>query len=262
MKWMFPLIAFLLIAPFTPFLDPFFSHLFYDPETRRFYNNFLLKSLFDYGGIFSIITGIFVALFFLSSFFIQNLERWRRGLLLIGLVLAIGPGLFTNVIFKGHWGRPRPKQVIEFGGKHIYRPFWRPNFQTRDNPQKSFPSGHVAVGFYFLSFYVVGKRYKNRIWMSLGITLTLFFGVGLMFARVAQGGHFLSDVLASAVLIWTVTFFIDKILFTWDVLAGQTLFSRLCGTRPESPSLSKVASSSCGHSFALLPSKEEQDGSH
>lgn len=257
MKWMLPLIAFLLIAPFTPFLDLTVSRFFYDPETRTFYNNALLRLLFQYGEIFSFATGILVAFFFLASFFMQKLEKWRRGFLLIGLVLAIGPGLFTNVLFKGYWGRARPKQVIEFGGKHLYQPFWRPDFHSRHDPKKSFPSGHVAMGFYYLSYYFVGKRYKNRIWMGLGITLTLFVGVGLMIGRVAQGGHFLSDVLASAVLMWSVIFLIDKALFTWDVLAGQTLFSRLCGTRPEFVSQSEASSNSRCHSLAQSHCKEE-----
>ena len=129
---------------------------------------------------------------------------------MIGLTLVVGAGLITNSVLKEYWGRPRPKQVVEFGGKLDYRPFWQPNLEATREPQKSFPSGHVAMGFFYLSLIIVGRHYKNRLLFGLGLFLTLFWGIGLMIARVAQGGHFLSDVIVSPIIMWLTVLILAK----------------------------------------------------
>ena len=75
------------------------------------------------------------------------------------------------------------------------------------SPQKSFPSGHVAMGFYYLSLLLLAKR----AWLFYSaLFLILFWGVGLMVTRVVQGGHFVSDVLASFVLMWLIACVADR----------------------------------------------------
>jgi hypothetical protein len=36
--------------------------------------------------------------------------------LFILLSVILGPGLLVNLVFKDHWGRPRPRQVVALGG--------------------------------------------------------------------------------------------------------------------------------------------------
>ncbi|PWB64999.1 MAG: PAP2 family protein, partial [Deltaproteobacteria bacterium] len=36
------------------------------------------------------------------------------------LCVIIGPGLIINGILKDHWGRPRPRQIVEFAGRMEY----------------------------------------------------------------------------------------------------------------------------------------------
>jgi len=69
------------------------------------------------------------------------------------------------------------------------------------------------MGFAFFAFYFLGKR-LNKKWMSvLGVVLALALGVGLGITRIAQGGHFFSDVLATALIMWLTAFAFDKLLF-------------------------------------------------
>ncbi|MFC2049439.1 phosphatase PAP2 family protein [Chlamydiota bacterium] len=206
------ILLFALLAPFTPFLDLYFSGLFYSPESG-FYNNAFFAFLFKYGELFGLATGVVALVVFILSFFSQRWKKWRRGALAVGLTLFIGAGLITNLGFKEYWGRPRPKQEVEFGGKHEYRPFWRPDFNTRNDPQRSFPSGHVSMGFYFLSVWLVGKRYNTPLLKNTGLFLVIVLGGGLMVARVVQGGHFFSDVIASAILMWYVAKGVDWLVF-------------------------------------------------
>jgi len=200
----------ILVAPFTPGIDLYCAGLFYSPESG-FYNNAFFAILFQYGERFGLATGGVAGGIFLLSFH-RRWKKWRGGALAMVLTLVIGAGLITNIGFKGYWGRPRPKQIIEFGGHHAYRPFWRPNFHTQGDPQRSFPSGHVAMGFYFLSLWLVGKRYRILTLKVLGLSLTVFLGGGLMVARVAQGGHFVSDVIVSPILMWYVAKGVDWLI--------------------------------------------------
>ncbi len=220
LKWFLPLLFLGLLAPFTPYLDLMVSERFYSPETG-FYNNAFFHFLYHYGELFGFATGgLGLSIFFLS-YVRPKWKRWRRGSFAIVLTLVIGAGLITNALFKEFWGRPRPKQIEQFGGNHVYRAFWQPNFRTRHDPQKSFPSGHVAMGFYFLSMILVGKRTRNQVLFVGGIVLTAGLGGSLMVARVVQGGHFVSDVVTSPVLMWLVALGVDQL--TWGEMGERFL---------------------------------------
>lgn len=227
-KWLAPLFFLAAISPFTPTIDIYVSSLFFTPsslgEKGVFYNNAFFHFLFRYGELFGFVYGGVACLVFILSFFLAKWKKFRHGSLTIVLTLFIGAGLITNCFFKEYWGRSRPKEIVEFGGKHTYRPFWRPDFCNRQDPQRSFPSGHVAMGFYYLSLSLAAKRHKSQILFYLGLFLTVFWGGGLMVARVAQGGHFVSDVLGSALLMWLVVlgidFWLEKLLRKRDLSAA------------------------------------------
>jgi len=212
------LLLFLIFAPFSPQIDLYISGLFYS-SGQGFYDHFFFHALFEYGEVFGIATGALACAVFVLSLFWQRFKKWRRGAVVMVLTLVLGAGIIVNLGFKGHWARPRPKQVVEFGGKHAYQPFWLPHIQNKEDPQKSFPSGHVAMGFYFLSFCFVSKRYHSHLLFYIGLFFTLFLGCGLMVGRVVQGGHFVSDVLAAALIMWYVTKFLDFITWVgWEKL--------------------------------------------
>ncbi|MCC5831859.1 MAG: phosphatase PAP2 family protein [Chlamydiales bacterium] len=231
LPWLLPILFLAAVAPFTPYLDLAVSSHFYLPG-RGFYNNAFFQIIFRYGELFGLATGGCASLLFGLSFLRPEWKKWRRGAFAITGTLVIGAGLLTNVLLKGYWGRPRPKQVEQFSGKYAYRPFWQPDFDTRDDPQRSFPSGHVAMGFYFLSVCLVGRRTKNLPLFTTGLILTVGLGGSLMVARVVQGGHFLSDVIASPILMWLVAIAVDR--FTWGEWGERILFLVPHGTSQES----------------------------
>jgi len=109
--------------------------------------------------------------------------------------LAVGPGLVVNVVLKDHWGRPRPSTIAEFSGPNIYVPPFVPSGQCDDNC--SFPSGHAALGFWMVAFALLAPPRRRQ----LSVALALLFGSLVGLARIAQGGHFLSDVLVSGLLV-------------------------------------------------------------
>ncbi len=120
---------------------------------------------------------------------------WRRYGVFLLLSVAIGPGLLVNTVFKDHWQRPRPRDVVEFGGPLHYRPAPLPGGEGG----ASFPCGHCSVGFLFAAGWWMWRRRRPGLaWGSLALGLAAGFALGL--GRMAAGGHFLSDVIWSALL--------------------------------------------------------------
>lgn len=126
-----------------------------------------------------------------------SLETRRLGLFL-ALVLLIGPGFIVNLVFKEHFGRPRPSEVHSFGGREAFVPL---GVAGNAEPGRSFPSGHASMGFYWMGLFVYFWQDKRRIaWLFLALALLYGFAMGL--ARMAQGSHWPSDVLWSAGFVY------------------------------------------------------------
>jgi lipid A 4'-phosphatase len=219
-KWIWPLVAFLIIAPFTPWLDQSIAHFFYqqgnDP-IEHFVSNRVLDFLFTFGPLPANLTALAAALLLIGSYIFPKLKSWRSACMVLLLTYVIGAGLITNGFLKEYWGRPRPKQVEEFGGTQAFRPFYLPNLH-QPQPSKSFPCGHCTMGFYFFALALVGKR-LHKIWLwRLGLGLAFTLGIALSLARMSQGAHFLSDTLFAALLMWYVALAID-----WLVYSGEEL---------------------------------------
>ncbi len=134
----------------------------------------------------------------LLSLRIPRLRPFRRSGYFLIIVLLLGPGLVVNTAFKSHYGRPRPRQVREFGGTRTFQPWYCP---TSDPGAHSFPSGHASMGFYWLAPAILCWR-SRRKWAWVLVGLALVHGGTVGFVRMAQGGHWLSDVLWSAGFVY------------------------------------------------------------
>lgn len=211
--WLWPLIFLAILTPFTPAIDLAISNFFYQPQ-HSFSSNEFFALLYNYGLIpAQLLFSMAAIALFLASFF-KKWKKWHAPALVLVLSLLIGGGLIAHVILKDHWGRPRPKQTIEFGGTQSFHPFYEPNFFHQPEPSKSFPCGHCTMGFYFFSLALVAKRlnYKKTFWISLLIAFGL--GMALSLARIAQGGHFFSDTLVSAIIMWLSAYLCDRWIFS------------------------------------------------
>jgi lipid A 4'-phosphatase len=122
--------------------------------------------------------------------------RWSRRLAALAWVSLLGSGLLINAGLKEHWGRARPIQVTELGGKQHFSPALVPTDQCRHNC--SFVSGHAASGFVIMAVGLMGSVATRRRWLLIGLA----WGAVASLARIMQGGHFLSDTLFAGVTIW------------------------------------------------------------
>jgi membrane-associated PAP2 superfamily phosphatase len=155
----------------------------------------LWRGLFAYTPKLLVAAAVSALLVVLGSFVVGRWQRWRRPALYILLVIAIAPGLVINLVFKDHWGRPRPLHIAEFGGTNTYIP----PLQIGDTPHKSFPCGHCSIGFALFALYFLSRRRK-----AFYLALTLVAAAIMAVSRMAAGGHFVSDILWSGYLVFLV----------------------------------------------------------
>jgi lipid A 4'-phosphatase len=132
------------------------------------------------------------------------------------LSVLLGPGLVVNAAFKDHWGRPRPRQVKEFNGRYEYKQFWQKGLSGKG---KSFPCGHSSLVFSLFAFWFIWRR-KKRFYAYLSLIGALTIGSLAGVGRMAAGGHFLSDVIFSAIMpfavCWLLYYFVLKIPYKED----------------------------------------------
>lgn len=146
--------------------------------------------------------------FTLSYWFPARLLAWRRPALFLVLAATIGPGLVVNVVFKDHYGRPRPREVQELGGPERFLPVW---VKGSDPQAKSFPCGHCAIGFYLSVPWLVLKRRRRRLALAF-LVAGIAWGLALGVARMMAGGHFLSDVVWAWGMVWLTALALHHLL--------------------------------------------------
>lgn len=196
-----PLLAGILLSSLSNLFgwDLFLANLFYDAQADRWLGPEIgsMKWLYLYGVLPALICGIVASIVAILGFSIPWLRPFRRISLYFFLVLALGSGLIANALLKQYWGRPRPSQVLKFGGTQNFEPsLWYDALSTGH----SFPSGHATMGFYFFSLALL----LNGQARFAAFALALGFGSILGFSRITYGGHFFTDVLWSGIIMWIV----------------------------------------------------------
>jgi lipid A 4'-phosphatase len=180
-----------------PRIDLAVSHWFYDQDTGFFLNNHLLVQL-SYRVFADIHWFVFLGLawlIFASWYWNRNSEQQiRKKLIFMLIVLVLGPGLVVSTL-KDTTGRPRPSEITEFGGQNTFK---SPLVVSQDCDRNcSFVSGHASIAFYLICLAWV---FRNPGWLWSGIILGTLVGTG----RIAQGSHYLSDVVFSFWVVYGV----------------------------------------------------------
>jgi len=161
------------------------------------YANFPLWTfLYRYGQKIAVTIGVISLAVLLLSLFVKKMSSARNKALFLVLVILLAPGFIVQTL-KITWGRPRPREIINYGGTLEYRTPFEPNFALAGdtNTGNSFPSGHAAVGFYTIALYFV---FRKR-WV---LAITVAYGTLMSIARMAQGAHFLSDIVSSFFIVY------------------------------------------------------------
>ncbi len=208
-------ILFIFYLPLADQWDVSIENYFYTigkAEGTLFYQGPILDFIFDWTVVPAEIVGFSALLGFIASYFSLRLKEWRSTLLYLALVMAVGAGLLVHAVFKDHWGRPRPRQTILFEGNQEYRSFYSSNILNQPEPSKSFPCGHASMGFYFFAVAMALRHHGYRKRAKRMFLFAFALGTLLGVTRMAQGGHYLSDVIATAAIIWAVSRLFEPVL--------------------------------------------------
>ncbi|MCK5811030.1 MAG: phosphatase PAP2 family protein [Cocleimonas sp.] len=172
------------------------ADFFYHPELSNPWplgDTIIWHFFYQLGAILTMSIIASTLLIILLSSLKTSWQPYRIQAIFILLCFVIGPGLIVNTLLKENWGRPRPVHNASFGGTEQYVPPFKYNAQGEGN---SFPSGHSSLGFGFIAFWFLW--YKRRLkWANYALVFSLSLGCLFGFARMAAGGHFLSDVFWS-----------------------------------------------------------------
>jgi len=201
-------------------LDIVLQEKFFDQDQGWIHGNaFIWSLLYDHGPKPGLALGIGGFLVFVLSFFAAGFAKYRKKALFLALVLIFGTGLLVEA-FKGSTARPRPRHVEVFQGEKEFMPVFsvkQPGNEDRFSPGQravavlnrfingtgshSFPSGHAAIAFFLMAPFFVLRDSRTGpaiLFLAVGISYGLLMGC----ARMAQGGHFFSDVIWAGGLVY------------------------------------------------------------
>jgi membrane-associated PAP2 superfamily phosphatase len=218
--WAIPILLFILFALVSSEIDLFVAQatyyndwIFRDNEPYGFFSTPFFDFIYLWGVLPAQLTFLAATLSLILSRWVERLKRYRTICLVLSLTLAIGSGFITHTVFKEMWGRPRPRQIVNFGGNQSFRPFYEPQLGQSPEPSKSFPSGHSTCGFYFFCIYFLGRRLNKPALAKTGLVISILLGSALSLARIVQGGHFISDIVTAALIMWLTAYFVDYLVY-------------------------------------------------
>ncbi|MCX8093409.1 MAG: phosphatase PAP2 family protein [Candidatus Goldbacteria bacterium] len=186
-------ILFILTLPFWfSNLDILFSSFFYNRTSGWYlFNNKIIVLLYKYGTYPAIIFSVFFIFVLTLQKIFKSGENLKKIAVVFLITLIFAPGVIINVLLKNYTGRPRPREIVEFNGKWEYKKVLQLGQPGRGY---SFPCGHCSMGFIFCSVYFV-LRNKRKILANVSLWMGIIYGIIMGIGRIAQGAHFLSDVI-------------------------------------------------------------------
>jgi len=131
--------------------------------------------------------------------------HWQRRVLAWVLMAVIGLGVVVDWGLKDQVGRPRPEQLDIFGRNKPFVPAFQ--LSTHCDVNCGFVSGHAAAGFSIMAWGMWAAWSRRKRWLLAGAVVGLLIGA----VRIAQGGHFLSDVVFAGWAVWLTYVLIRQI---------------------------------------------------
>jgi len=154
-------------------------------------------------------------------------KQWR----FLFVCLVVGPGLLANVGFKDQWGRARPKHMVAFGGSKHFTPALLPTNQCKRNC--AFVSGEASS--VFAPFYAAAAVAPQ--WAAALIAVGTVAGLTAGSVRIAQGAHFLSDVVFASLFMGLTVIILHRVMFapprTWPSGSWRAILRRRRRPRPK-----------------------------
>ena len=182
--------------------DIFFSSLFYYGNSQFFLQSYdalsiIFRDIFLPFLIFYLLVLPIIAYFLPINKLYMGHSFLLKELVFVVLTSLTALVLVVNIILKNLWGRTRPNDISQFEGIDAFSPWYK--FGDVCVSNCSFVSGDASVGFALIMFYFITKKV---FYVYLSVACGLCLGV----IRIIAGGHFLSDVVFSQIVVTAVIF--------------------------------------------------------
>ena len=221
-----------LVFVFTP-LDLIVASYFYDPvgpATWPVGSQMPWKFFNDEDDVLVIILAGIILTLLVAGLIKRRLRPLAVYAAFALVAVLVGPILVVNGIFKGMeigdfyigWARPRPRQIIDFGGDERFYHLWEPAFMDGlRGTNSSFASGHVSIGAIFIVIFfmfnnvdLIAKVINKTSTAAInsikavkygGLISSIVFSFMLSVGRISAGAHFASDCMYAVIFVWTAT---------------------------------------------------------
>lgn len=143
-----------------------------------------------------VIISYFVFRYFERNNGLETLDYFSKSSILMGL---IHPGIIVQLL-KSIWGRVRYRDLSSVSE---FTPWWHINGFTGD---RSFPSGHTAMGIMLLPLIILIASWirinitsgrNQKILENFALTILLIWAGLVGLGRIVIGAHYFSDVMFS-----------------------------------------------------------------
>ncbi|MEW5755003.1 MAG: phosphatase PAP2 family protein [Pseudomonadota bacterium] len=184
-------------------IDRWISDWFYSAANHGFplRDNFWLEVVLHHWIKYLVIAiAIAVLLAWAISSRVPRLSPWRTELLYSGVAMTAASATISGL--KALSSKACPYDLEIYGGDAPYTRLF--DFAlTGGHHGHCFPGGHASTGFVLFAFYFASRARRPR-WAKLALLTAFSAGMVLGFSRVAQGAHFLSHQLWTALICWYV----------------------------------------------------------
>ena len=180
-----------------PSIDLYISGLFYYGASQFLLQSFDLTSILFRDILLPLILIYILILPIVGRFtkidkLFFNYKFSNKEIFLLWGSQIIGVLIFINLILKNLWGRARPNDILQLGGKETFSRWYEITNTCGSNC--SFVSGDASVGFSIIILYLITKKI-----IFLYASIVVGFVLGLI--RIMAGGHFLSDIFFAGFFI-------------------------------------------------------------
>ena len=187
-------------------IDIYFSSLFYYGKSHFLLQSYYVVTIFFRKIVLPLLIIYIFILPIISIFFPLKLLYFNckfnvKDLVFLWISGTVNLLIIVNLFLKNNWGRARPGDIFQLGGKENFSPWYQ--ISNACDTNCSFVSGDAGVGFSLIAIYFLTKK-EIFFWLSI------FFGFGLGLIRIMEGGHFVSDIVMSAAILYLSYYFQTK----------------------------------------------------
>lgn len=193
-------------------IDWWVSSLFFDPESGRFplRDDWFLEKVMHVGVKNAVVgIGLLVLGAWIASFRLARLAKWRA--LLLFVFVAMVSSSTTISLIKSASSKHCPYDLEQYGGAVAFVGLLE-QLPQGVKPGNCWPGGHASAGFCLFAFYFAALKLGYRRIAGAMLAGSLLLGLVLGTGRVAQGAHFVSHSLWSALICWLVVLALYELL--------------------------------------------------